>query len=113
MDQEVKNLINGMADAARMELAFRERIQQTIAMAMSIFWKDCFPIISRIVYEQVPRAMRWEELLAANPWMRTLTAGEIEEAALTVKKEHPTLSYEENLQKVLEALRPKEGGDNG
>lgn len=113
MHPEVKNLINGMAEAAAMELAFRERLQQVSALTMSIFWKDCFPVVSRMVYEQVPKAMQWQTILVANPWMRYLKAGDIEEAALQVKKESPTLSYEENMQKVIDLLLVKKEGTDG
>ncbi len=107
-----KTLVDIVGDAAAMQLFFNQQFSRNVAIAVSAFWKDAFPILVKMAEDVVPRAMIFHDAVRANPWLQNMDE-QLRDAAVQVKKDNPNGTYEENLMRAIELIRPKEDKSDG
>lgn len=107
LNKQVKNLCEGVALAVRTKQFLESELQRNAAVVMSIFWRDCYPVLAQMVGDMVPKAMATSSLLQANPWLASRQS-ELIEAAKKAKGDNPAGGLFENLERAIESMRETE-----
>lgn len=91
-DQEIKDYV-------------AEESRKTAAAVMSLFWKNCYPILVGMLRDSVPKAMESARIMQENPWLNELSEDALRDACLKAKSEMPAGGGPDILQRAVEILR--------
>ncbi len=108
--EELKNFCTGLSEAAQVAQVLDDTFMRCAAVAVSAFWRDCFPVLSGMVHEIVPQSMALVDACRAHPELAQQTSDSLFKTALKVKQENPSGSYDENLRRVISRLGPAADG---